>query len=154
MQPIHLAIGLVEGLITAAVLIFVYESRPEMLYQIKTEQTDKMSFKKTLVVLSVAVVVIAGGVSLFASSHPDGLEWSIERITGSTEIDAADQSIYDTSSSVQESTAILPDYAFKGSDSVLGTSVSGVVGAAVVLVLCGGVCAIITHNNKRKKVNA
>lgn len=154
MQPIHLAIGLVEGLITAAVLVFVYESRPEMLYQIKTEQKDKMSFKKTLVVLSVAVVVIAGGVSLFASSHPDGLEWSIERITGSTEIDAADQSIYDTSSSVQESTAILPDYAFKGSDSVLGTSVSGVVGAAVVLVLCGGVCAIITHNNKRKKVNA
>ena len=31
MQPIHLAIGLVEGLITAAVLLFVYESRPELL---------------------------------------------------------------------------------------------------------------------------
>lgn len=30
MQPIHLAIGLVEGLITAAVLVFVYEARPEM----------------------------------------------------------------------------------------------------------------------------
>ena len=29
MQPIHLAIGLVEGLITAAVLCFVFESRPE-----------------------------------------------------------------------------------------------------------------------------
>ena len=28
MQPIHLAIGLVEGLITAAVLCFVYEARP------------------------------------------------------------------------------------------------------------------------------
>ena len=28
MQPIHLAIGLVEGLITAAVLTFVFESRP------------------------------------------------------------------------------------------------------------------------------
>ena len=32
MQPIHLAIGLVEGLITAAVLVFVYEARPEILY--------------------------------------------------------------------------------------------------------------------------
>ena len=28
MQPIHLAIGLVEGLITSAVLLFVYETRP------------------------------------------------------------------------------------------------------------------------------
>ena len=30
MQPIHLAIGLVEGAITAAVLVFVYRSRPEL----------------------------------------------------------------------------------------------------------------------------
>lgn len=28
MQPIHLAIGLIEGLITAAVLLFLYEARP------------------------------------------------------------------------------------------------------------------------------
>ena len=32
MQPIHLAIGLVEGLITAAVLCFVYDARPELLW--------------------------------------------------------------------------------------------------------------------------
>ena len=31
MQPIHLAIGLVEGLITAAVLLFVYDARPKLL---------------------------------------------------------------------------------------------------------------------------
>ena len=31
MQPIHLAIGLVEGLITAAVLLFIYETRPELI---------------------------------------------------------------------------------------------------------------------------
>ena len=31
MQPIHLAIGLVEGGITAAVLLFVYQTRPELL---------------------------------------------------------------------------------------------------------------------------
>ena len=33
MQPIHLAIGLIEGLITAAVLLFLYEARPELLRQ-------------------------------------------------------------------------------------------------------------------------
>lgn len=153
MQPIHLAIGLVEGLITAAVLVFVYESRPEMLYQIQTEKKEKLSFNKTLVILSVCFVVIAGVISLFASSHPDGLEWSIEKITGSTELDAAQQSIYNTSEKVQQHTAVLPDYAFKGSDSVLGTSVSGIVGSVVVLVLCGGACWIFTKN-KRKKADA
>ncbi len=32
MQPIHIAIGLVEGLITAVVLCFIYEARPELLW--------------------------------------------------------------------------------------------------------------------------
>ena len=31
MQPIHLAIGIVEGIVTAAVLSFVYKMRPEIL---------------------------------------------------------------------------------------------------------------------------
>lgn len=152
MQPIHLAIGLVEGLITAAVLVFVYEARPEMLYQVHSEKKERFSRKKTLAILTVCVVLIAGVLSLFASSHPDGLEWSIERITGSTEIDTAEDTVYSTSQAVQEKTAVLPDYAFKGSDSILGTSVSGVVGAAVVLVVCGGVCWIVTQN-KRKKMS-
>lgn len=152
MQPIHLAIGLVEGLITAAVLVFVYEARPEMLYQVQSEKKEKLSRKKTLAILTVCVVLIAGVLSLFASSHPDGLEWSIERITGSTEIDTAKDDVYSASEALQEKTAVLPDYAFKGSDSILGTSVSGVAGAAVVLVVCGGICWIFTQN-KRKKMS-
>ena len=39
MQPIHLCIGLVEGIITGAVLCFVYEARPELLWGI--EAVDK-----------------------------------------------------------------------------------------------------------------
>ena len=35
MQPIHLAIGLIEGLITAAVLLFLYEARPELLRDVR-----------------------------------------------------------------------------------------------------------------------
>ena len=34
MQPIHLAIGLVEGGITAAVLLFVYKTRPSLLQEV------------------------------------------------------------------------------------------------------------------------
>ena len=31
MQPIHLAIGIVEGVVTAAVVTFVWQARPEVL---------------------------------------------------------------------------------------------------------------------------
>lgn len=41
MQPIHLAIGLVEGLISAAVLVFIYEARPEMLWGYSTVDSGK-----------------------------------------------------------------------------------------------------------------
>ena len=41
MLPIHLAIGLVEGLITAAVLCFIYESRPELLWGIGWNSAPK-----------------------------------------------------------------------------------------------------------------
>lgn len=47
MQPIHLAIGAVEGLITAAVLVFIYKARPELLYGSDVTQAEagKLSFK-------------------------------------------------------------------------------------------------------------
>lgn len=148
MQPIHLAIGLVEGLITAAVLLFVYEARPELL-QSSQEKKSRMSLKGTIVALFVAAVVIGGGVSLFASSHPDGLEWSIEKITGSTELEA-DSDVYDSVADIQEKTALLPDYAFKNSDSTLGTTFSGIVGGVVVIAVCVGACYAFRFFRKRK----
>ena len=140
MQPIHLAIGAVEGLITAAVLSFVYSSRPELLYCSDTSgEGSKLSVGRTLAILGVCAVLIGGGLSLFASSYPDGLEWSIERITGSTELEA-DGSIYEAAGSVQETTSLLPDYAFPDSESAVGTSFSGIVGGAIVALVCIGGC--------------
>ena len=71
MQPIHLAIGLVEGLITAAVLCFVYEARPELLWgtdESTQRQKARFSLKKTVAILAVLTVWIGGGLSLFASA--------------------------------------------------------------------------------------
>ena len=74
MQPIHLAIGLVEGLITAAVLVFVYEARPELLSGgTAPERKGKLSFRGTLTALGAAALITAGLLSLAASSSPDGL---------------------------------------------------------------------------------
>jgi len=58
MQPIHLAIGFAEGLVTAAFLCAAYR-------------------KPT--VATVAAVFACCVLSMFASSYPDGLEWAIEK---------------------------------------------------------------------------
>lgn len=151
MQPIHLAIGFVEGLITAAVLVFVHEARPELLYcSTEAEKREgRFTFKNTLVVLAVVTVLIGGVLSLVASSNPDGLEWSIEKITGSTEVES-DGGIYETVGSVQETTALLPDYTFKNSESSVGTTFSGIVGSVIVVGVCVGACYAFKFFRKKK----
>lgn len=147
MQPIHLAIGLVEGLITAAVLNFVLEARPELL-EMKSEAAAG-SIKRTVVILAVITVMTGGGLSLLASSNPDGLEWSMfgNEDGGYSANMALDEEAYGVESSVsraagqiQEKTAFLPDYAFKGSDSSAGTTVSGLLGSAIVAAIAIALC--------------
>lgn len=155
MQPIHLAIGLVEGLITASVLCFIYEARPEMLWNGNTmiEKKSRFSYKKTITILACLFVLIGGGVSLLASSNPDGLEWSIEKLTGNTELEqSAQDGIYETSQSIQEATAILPDYTFKDTESTIGTSISGIVGCSITVVFLIGLGYIVKIGRKKEIV--
>lgn len=51
MQAIHLAIGTVEGLITACVLIFIYNARPELIDESSANMQARFSYKKTLAAL-------------------------------------------------------------------------------------------------------
>ncbi|WP_026666082.1 energy-coupling factor ABC transporter permease [Butyrivibrio sp. FC2001] len=140
MQPIHLAIGFVEGLITAAVLIFVNEARPELLWGVGEEKKEsKLSLKTTVIVLGVAAAICGGIVSLFASAFPDGLEWSMEKVAGTTELEAKGGA-YAIADSIQSATSLLPDYAFKNSEAAAGTSFSGIVGALVVVAILVGAC--------------
>ena len=150
MQPIHLAIGAVEGLITAAVLCFVHEARPELLWGVSEKNTARLSFGKTLAILGVATALIGGLLSQFASSLPDGLEWAMERTAGTAELDAAGR-LYEGAAHLQEATAILPDYALKGSESAAGTTVSGLVGALIVLVLCIALCSLLRLFRRRAR---
>ena len=134
MQPIHLAIGLVEGTITAAVLVFLQQARPALLWQTQTidEARQPLTLRRTLGIVAVAAAMTAGVLSLFASAFPDGLEWSLQRITGSTELDASGpvQAFF---ARIQSLTALLPDYNLAGSESAAGASAAGLIGAAVVL---------------------
>ncbi|SHI26024.1 cobalt/nickel transport system permease protein [Butyrivibrio fibrisolvens DSM 3071] len=153
MQPIHLAIGFVEGLITAAVLVFVNEARPELLWGVGEKANEgKLGFKPTIAVLAVAAAICGGIVSLFASAFPDGLEWSMEKVAGTAELEAAGGA-YDTAAGIQEATSLLPDYAFKGSESALGTSFSGIVGALVVVLITVGACYAFRFFRKKNASN-
>lgn len=78
MLPIHLAIGIVEGLATAAVVAFVARARPETL----EVDRDLPPSPTLLIGFLVAAAVLGGAVSWFASTRPDGLEWSIGKVVG------------------------------------------------------------------------
>ena len=150
MLPIHLAIGLVEGLITAAVLCFVHEARPQMLWGVGAgEQEGRFSFRSTLAILGVVTAAVAGVLSLFASAFPDGLEWSMEKVAGTAELEAAGGA-YDVAGGIQNALSFLPDYAFKTSESAAGTTVSGLLGAAIVAAICIGAAMLFKFFRKRR----
>ncbi len=162
MQPIHLAIGLVEGLITSAVLCFVFESRPELLRDVSaTGETleAKHSLKTTVVIIAVTALVVGGGLSLLASSNPDGLEWALfgnaeegyaENMGLDEENFGVSSDVADKAGSIQEATSFLPDYAFADSESPVGTSVSGIVGAAMVAGVAVLICLVGGFFRKKK----
>ncbi|MBR1758005.1 MAG: energy-coupling factor ABC transporter permease [Lachnospiraceae bacterium] len=162
MQPIHLAIGLVEGLITAAVLVFVYQTRPELLEVVGENETKvNWSAKRVILVIAIAALLVGGIGSQFASSHPDGLEWALfgNEDAGYNANMGLDEEDYGKSSnvsqaaeSVQEKTAFLPDYAFAGNeDNPVGTTVSGIVGSAIVAGVAVGICYLGGFFRKKKQ---
>lgn len=165
MQPIHLAIGVVEGLITAAVLTFVWKSRPEILERSANgEAFGDLNMRKVLSGLLIAVVIVGGCISWFASGNPDGLEWSMEKTAGTTELES-DEKVHEALAGVQEKTVFLPDYGFKASTDEVeatedevwpavsaGTSVSGILGGAITLGLVVLIGFIINIIKKKKRM--
>lgn len=158
MLPIHLAIGLVEGLVTAGVITFVRRAQPELL-----ENTGGRAYvtstRRVVIGLAVAALVAGGVLSWFASANPDGLEWSIARITGSAELTAPGSKLHEGLAATQEKTALLPDYALPERESdaasdaqgTSGLSLAGATGAAVVLAFTGGVAWVLSRRAARRR---
>lgn len=154
MQPIHLAIGIVEGIVTAALVAFVWKARPEILAGTPGAKSGSTgNLKPVLVGLGIAALLTAGVVSWFASSHPDGLEWSIAGITGTEELEAPGTGAHAVLSHIQRWTALLPDYNFKPEAEAAaekpeeggwpavepGTSLAGIIGSIITLVMALGI---------------
>ncbi|MDR0629689.1 MAG: energy-coupling factor ABC transporter permease [Treponema sp.] len=151
MQPIHLAIGLVEGIVTAGVLCYVHRVRPELLDSAVEDAPIPQGLPTTKILISflVLTVLVGGLLSLFASAYPDGLEWSMEKVAGTAELER-EGSVYETAASVVETTAFMPDYSFSGDEagSPLGTTTAGILGSIITVVLAGGIGYIIRAARK------
>ncbi len=158
MQPIHLAIGVVEGLATAAVVAFVVRARPEAL----APEAARKPLRPVLTGLLMAAVLIGAVASWFASGQLDGLEWAIEKTSGHEEIEAPEEGIHSGVAKVQEKTAFLPDYGFKAAETEtdseaadawpvvdVGTSVSGLIGGLITLAIAG----LIGYSLKARRKN-
>jgi cobalt/nickel transport system permease protein len=158
MQPIHLAIGVVEGIVTAAVLSFVFRMRPEIMESSVSGVPIKKStsVKGVVIALIIATVVIGGALSWFASANPDGLEWAMIKTAGTAELDA-EGDVYEGAANVQGATAFMPDYdyASAGEDgSGTGTSVAGIVGGTMTFALAGIVGFLISKAKKKRVTEA
>jgi cobalt/nickel transport system permease protein len=164
MQPIHLGIGIVEGFVTAGVINYVRSVRPELLESFVNARplNAGVSLKKVLTGLAVLAVITGGALSWFASTHPDGLEWSVDKVFGKPELPGQDHGIEGILKGVQEKTAFLPDYTFKQDGTKgetdqsaswpaieSGTSVSGVLGAFLVLGISLVIGFVIRTMRKR-----
>lgn len=137
MQPIHLAIGIVEGLVTAAVVLFVQRARPEILERAATGRSlSGVRLKPVLIGLAIAAVVCGAALSWFASTNADGLEWSIAKVTGKAEIEGGTAA----HTAADEAAEPAGDKAAAESTSPAwpavsaGTSVAGLVGAGLTLM--------------------
>ncbi len=163
MQPIHLAIGIVEGLVTAAMVSFVYKAKPEILQSALEARPIGHEPVKNVVLAFLVMALLAGGIlSWFASKDPDGLEWSIARVTGMEELKGTGEGLHGSLAAFQERLSFLPDYSFrkpgevkpggggnkspqaametkteekKSAGSRLGTSVAGTVGGLLTLAV-------------------
>ncbi len=155
MGGIHLPIGIIEGFVTAAVLGYVLKLRPELKAQalgIAQETPGRSrSLAPLLASLGMAALLTGGVVAWFASDRPDGLEWSIGRVTGKDELEGTAQGLPETLARVQRKTAFLPEYALPAKEGRQpaeeakpswpavdkGTSTAGLVGAMLTLTLAG-----------------
>ena len=141
MQPVHLAIGLVEGVVTAVIITFVHKARPDIF---TADASSRGSLLSSIVPAFLALALITGGfISWFASEKPDGLEWSIKQATGREELEAPKEAVHGRLAAIQDKVSFMPDYDFKkaaGSKeekSRLGTSLAGLIGALITLLVTG-----------------
>ena len=116
MQGIHLAIGAAEGLFTAAVVYAVMNT--------KIRQSILTS------VFAISSLVIGAFLAQYASQKPDGLEWSLIKMSDSMVMQTQGV-LYSVSEAIQAKTAVL------GQIQPITANISGIIIAAILMAAVG-----------------
>ncbi|MHC5599992.1 MAG: energy-coupling factor ABC transporter permease [Nostoc sp.] len=129
MAGVHILIGIGEGLITGGVLSYLVKVRPDLL------PGEQPQLQKWLVPV-VSVLLIAGVLSLFASTWPDGLDSVAEKYR-----------FKDKEAPVVEIPTPLADYKVKGLDGKISTSIAGLLGSGVCFAVAFGIANVVKPKN-------
>jgi len=101
-----------------------------------------MNRSRTLWVAGLLLALLVAGVgSWYASSHPDGLEWSAE-----------EAGFGDTAEDSVAAGSPLADYQVNGEESRLSGGAAGVVGVVAVLAIAGTVTWVVRRRDARAPV--
>jgi len=145
MVGVHFLVGLVEGLITVAVLAYLQQVRPDLVLEALPGKV-RLSRKTVLATLLVFTVVAAAGLSLLASEMPDGLEWSYAERPDQPDfkpIVSNENSTVAAVDQLQSKYTPLPDYSVRGSKAAGWTSFAGVVGSALTMAVIWIVASLL-----------
>jgi cobalt/nickel transport system permease protein len=158
MQPIHLAIGLVEGVATAGIVSFIWKARPDILeFEAQNRPLVNPSIKNLVTGFLIITALIGGVLAWFASNHPDGLEWSIEKVAGAQPLETSGI-VHQSLEDAQNKISILPEYDFKTSENNLpqdrsstslraGTTVSGILGGMLIMTCSIAIGLLLRRRN-------
>jgi len=175
MLGIHFPIALVEGFVTLSVVNFVYRIRPRVVRDSlgigPAFEQDEPSYKPLLGIVLISTLIIGGVVAWFASSLPDGLEWSLHKMLGPGEIAQPADEQGGRLARLQEKTAPLPGYDIAGASPEAegvqeragndeapavwphvsrGKSLSGIVGSLAVLAcVCFSALLLVWLRNRQ-----
>lgn len=148
MLGVHALVGLMEGLITIAVLAYLQQVRPDVVVDVLPGKV-RLSRSAVLATLLIFTVITGAALSLLASSMPDGLEWSYaerpDEPNFSSSVSNEDKTIAAVDE-LQEKYSPMPDYSRRNSklgepageemEAHVGwTSFAGVVGSAATMVV-------------------
>jgi cobalt/nickel transport system permease protein len=151
MLPIHLGIGLAEGLVTAAFLLLVRRARPDLLHVGRPPvRTSRRRLRAVIVALGAAALLTGGGLTWFASRAPDGLEWSLGHVVGSEPLARPDTGLHRWVADVQAKTALAKTSL--GSPATESSSYSGILGAFVTLLVASLIGLVVRAVRSRGQV--
>jgi len=161
MLGVHLLVGLIEGVVTAFVLEYLRDVRPQILTGGLAGE-GRMSTIAVYVTLLISALILGAGLSLVASSNPDGLEWSYKERPDQPQFRPAvgnDSQVVAAADRLQDRFAPMPDYSVRasehaetevGGDRTGGpwagwTSFAGVFGSLLTMAVVWGIARMLRH---------